>query len=115
MVFSRRGFLGLGAAGFLAACDSSLIGNGVDSNGAAKVDARVDATRDYLFSNYPGTQDLSRNARGILYMPLVTEIGARMRFGMNPMSHRAGHAIAGCGREMVLTRSSTARVGLSLE
>jgi lipid-binding SYLF domain-containing protein len=75
MLFSRRGFLGLGAAGFLAACDSSLIGNGVDSDGAAKVDARVDATRDYLFSNYPGTQDLAGKARGILFMPLVTEIG----------------------------------------
>jgi lipid-binding SYLF domain-containing protein len=65
----------LGAAGFLAACDSALVGNGVNSDGAAKVDARVDATRDYLFSNYPGTQDLARDARGILFMPLVTEIG----------------------------------------
>jgi lipid-binding SYLF domain-containing protein len=65
----------LGAAGFLAACDSALVGNGVNSDGAAKVDARVDATRDYLFSNYPGTQDLAREARGILFMPLVTEIG----------------------------------------
>ncbi len=59
----------------LAACDSSLIGNGVDSNGAARVDARVDATRDYLFSNYPGTQELAANANGILFMPLVTEVG----------------------------------------
>ena len=75
MTLSRRGFLGLGAAGFLAACDSALVGNGVNSDGAAKVDARVDATRDYLFSNYPGTQDLAREARGILFMPLVTEIG----------------------------------------
>ena len=75
MTFSRRGFLGLGAAGFLAACDNSFIGNGVASDGAAKVDARVDATRDYLFSNYPGTQDLARSAKGILFMPLVTEIG----------------------------------------
>ena len=75
MTVSRRGFMGLGAAGFLAACDNSLIGNGVDSDGAAKVDARVDATRDYLFSNYPGTQDLAQTARGILFMPLLTEIG----------------------------------------
>ena len=75
MLISRRGVLGLGAAGFLAACDSSFIGNGVDANGAAKVDARVDATRDYLYSNYPGTQDLARTARGILFMPLITEVG----------------------------------------
>jgi lipid-binding SYLF domain-containing protein len=75
MTLSRRGFFGLGAAGLLAACDGSIIGNGVDSNGAAQIDARVDATRDYLFSNYPGTQDLARNARGILFMPLLTEVG----------------------------------------
>jgi lipid-binding SYLF domain-containing protein len=75
MTLSRRGFLALGTAGLLAACDGSIIGNGVDSNGAAQIDARVDATRDYLFSNYPGTQDLARNARGILFMPLLTEVG----------------------------------------
>ena len=76
MTVSRRGFLSLGAtAALLAACDNSLIGNGVDSNGAARVDARVDATRDYLFSNYPGTQDLARDAKGILFMPLLTEVG----------------------------------------
>ena len=71
MTVSRRGFLGFGAAALLAACDNSLVGNGVNSNGAAKVDARVDATRDYLFTNYPGTQDLARNAKGILFMPLA--------------------------------------------
>ena len=75
MTISRRGFFGLSGAAMLAACDNSMIGNGVDSNGAAKVDARVDATRDYLFSNYPGTQDLAANAKGILFMPLVTEVG----------------------------------------
>jgi lipid-binding SYLF domain-containing protein len=75
MTVSRRGFLVLGAAAALSACDGAIIGNGVDSNGAAKIDARVDATRDFLYSNYPGTQDLSRTARGILFMPLVTEVG----------------------------------------
>jgi lipid-binding SYLF domain-containing protein len=80
MDVTRRGFLGYGAMGaaaavLLTACDNSLAGNGVGSDGAARVDARVDATRDYLFSNYPGTQDLARNAKGILFMPLVTEIG----------------------------------------
>jgi lipid-binding SYLF domain-containing protein len=75
MTVSRRGFFGLGAAALLVACDNSLIGNGVGSNGAGKIDARVDATRDYLFTNYPGTRDLAANAKGILYMPLVTEVG----------------------------------------
>jgi len=75
MQVSRRGFMGFGAAAFLSACDGTLIGNGVDSNGAAQIDARVDATRDYLFGSYPGTQNLARDARGILFMPLMTEVG----------------------------------------
>ena len=69
---SRRGFLVAGgAAGLLtAAC-----GNGVGTNGAAQIDARVDATQNYLFSRYPGTRDLASRAVGILYMPLMTEAG----------------------------------------
>jgi lipid-binding SYLF domain-containing protein len=71
MTVSRRHFLALsGAALGLAAC-----GNGVGSNNAARIDARVDATRDYLFGRYPGTQDLASRAAGVLYMPLVTEAG----------------------------------------
>lgn len=69
--YSRRGFLAAtGASGLLAAC-----GNGIGSNGSAQIDARVDATRDYLFNSYPGTRDLSNQAAGVLYMPLVTEAG----------------------------------------
>ncbi len=76
MTISRRVFLGSGAAGLLlAACDGGITGNGVGSRGAAQIDARVDATRDYLFSRYPGTQDLASRAYGVLYMPLVTEAG----------------------------------------
>lgn len=68
---SRRGVLGgLGAAGLLAAC-----GNGVGSNGGAQIDARVDATQNYLFDRYPGTRDLASRAAGVLYMPLITEAG----------------------------------------
>jgi lipid-binding SYLF domain-containing protein len=62
--------VGLGAAALLAGC-----GNGVGSDGAQTIDARVDATRDYLFGRYPGTRDLASRAYGILYMPLVTEAG----------------------------------------
>lgn len=59
-----------GATGLLAAC-----GNGVGSNGSAQIDARVDATRDFLFSTYPGTRGLSDQAAGVLFMPLITEAG----------------------------------------
>jgi lipid-binding SYLF domain-containing protein len=76
MALSRRNFIVFGAsAAALSACDTAMVGNGVNSNGAAQIDARVDATRDYLFSNYPGTRDLAADAKGILFMPLITEVG----------------------------------------
>ncbi|MCE8422093.1 twin-arginine translocation pathway signal, partial [Rhodovulum sulfidophilum] len=70
--YSRRAFLGTAGAALalVAGC-----ANGVGNNNAAVIDARVDATRDYLFNRYPGTRDLARDARGVLYMPLVTEAG----------------------------------------
>lgn len=73
---SRRGFLMAGGAAFLVAgCQTSAMGNGVGSRGAAQIDGRVSATRDYLFRQYPGTRDLASRAYGVLYMPLVTEAG----------------------------------------
>jgi len=69
--FSRRSF-GLYA---LAATTLAACGNGVESNGAATIDARVDSTLDYLFASYPGTQDLATRSSGMLVMPLVTEVG----------------------------------------
>jgi lipid-binding SYLF domain-containing protein len=68
---SRRNLiLSGGALAGLAAC-----GNGIGSNGAARLDARVDATRDFLTSRYPGTVDLISKAAGVLYIPLITEAG----------------------------------------
>ena len=68
---TRRALIGgLAASGLLAAC-----GNGIGGNGAATIDARVDATRDYLFGRYPGTRDLASKSLGVLYMPLITEAG----------------------------------------
>ncbi len=68
---NRRVFLaGLGATSALSAC-----GNGIGNNNGAKIDARVDSTRNYLFSRYPGTADLEQKAAGVLYMPLVTKAG----------------------------------------
>jgi lipid-binding SYLF domain-containing protein len=73
---SRRGFIALSGAGMtLAACQNTVIGNGVGSGGAAQIDARVASTQNYLFSNFPGTRDLASRAKGILIMPLVTEAG----------------------------------------
>lgn len=68
---SRRNLLVLGGASLgLAAC-----GNGVGSNGAARIDGRVDATRDYMLRSFPSTQQLLDKSVGVLYMPLMTEAG----------------------------------------
>ncbi len=67
--FPRRSLLtGSAALLALAAC-----GNGVGSDGAAKLDGRVDATLAFLDSNYPGTRDLRDKSVGMLVMPLITE------------------------------------------
>lgn len=71
-IITRRGLLaGAGAA----ALATAGCGNGIGSNSAAQIDARVDATQNYLFGQYPGTRDLASRAYGILYMPLITEAG----------------------------------------
>ncbi|MCU9846868.1 YSC84-related protein [Defluviimonas sp. WL0024] len=68
---TRRGAILYGSALLgLSAC-----GNGVGGSGAAQLDARVDATRDFLRDRYPGTVDLTNRASGVLYMPLMTEAG----------------------------------------
>jgi lipid-binding SYLF domain-containing protein len=71
MIISRRTLMQSGGAAFLlGGC-----ANGVGSNGAPTIDARVDATRDFLFQNYPDTRNMANQAMGVLYMPLVTEAG----------------------------------------
>ena len=67
--FPRRALL-CGAAATLAL---SACGNGIGSEGATKLDARVDATLNFLDTNYPGTRDLRDKAVGMLIMPLITE------------------------------------------
>lgn len=70
-LLSRRGLLAGGAAiPLLAAC-----GNPVGTFNAERLDARVDATRDFLRQNHPELSNLFQDAQGILYMPLVTEAG----------------------------------------
>jgi lipid-binding SYLF domain-containing protein len=68
---SRRNVIALGGAALgLAAC-----GNGIGSNGSGQIDARVDATRDYLKANFPGAASRLSQSVGALYMPLITEAG----------------------------------------
>ena len=64
--FSRRGFaLGLMAAGSLAACN-----NGIGSSAGATIDARVDATLEQMYTEFPGTRDLASRASGLLVIQL---------------------------------------------
>ena len=69
---NRRAVLGGAGAALLVAAGC---GNGIGSTGASNLDARVDATQNFLFSRYPGTRELADKAHGVLYMPLVTEAG----------------------------------------
>ena len=69
---SRRALIGAAGSSLILAASC---GNGVGSGGGAQIDARVDATRDFLFSTFPGTRDLEAKSFGVLYMPLVTEAG----------------------------------------
>lgn len=76
MTVSRRMFLAAGSSSvLLSACAGGFEGNGVGSDGAAQIDARVDASRDYLLQQFPGTAADVNRAAGILYMPLLTEAG----------------------------------------
>ena len=68
---TRRHFVVTGASRpLLAAC-----GNGLNSNGSQRIDARVDAAIDFMYREVPGSQDLAFNAAGMLVMPLITEAG----------------------------------------
>ena len=68
-LYHRRALLSGAAASIaLTAC-----GNGVGSEGGAKIDARADAALNFLDINFPGTRDLREKSVGMLVMPLVTE------------------------------------------
>lgn len=53
----------------------SACGNGVNSSGAQRIDARVDSALEFMNREVPGAQDLAANAAGVLIMPLITEAG----------------------------------------
>lgn len=66
----RTALTGAASLALLAGC-----GNGVSSGGAATIDARVESTLNFLYSNYPATRDLASKASGMLVMPLMTKAG----------------------------------------
>jgi lipid-binding SYLF domain-containing protein len=69
--FSRRRFLAAASAPLaVAAC-----GNGIGSDGAARIDARSDAAFSFMYQTLPETRGLASNAAGVLMMPVVTEAG----------------------------------------
>jgi lipid-binding SYLF domain-containing protein len=98
---SRRRTLGLlaGAATLpLIGC-----GNGIGSDGGERIDARVAETRNFLFTEFPGTQDLASRAAGVLYMPLVTEAG----FGLGGAFGRGALQIDGVSVDYYSTTKAT--------
>ncbi|MFD1510987.1 YSC84-related protein [Lacimonas salitolerans] len=84
---SRRSFTlaALAGVGVTAAC-----GNGIGSTGGATIDARVDQTLNYLYSNYPGTRDIGDKSSGQLVMPLLTEAGLGIGGGYGRGALRVG-------------------------
>lgn len=67
---TRRSLLLTGAAAGLAAC-----GNGIGTNNAAKIDARVQRTLAQMYNTYPSSTALVEKSTGMLVMPLMTEAG----------------------------------------
>lgn len=100
----RRNFLiGAGSASVLTAC-----GNGVGSRGADTIDARVDATLDFLFNRYPNTIELRDKAVGMLVMPLITKAG----LGVGGAFGRGALRVGGASVDYYSSTSGT--VGLQI-
>ena len=69
--FTRRTFIvTIGGGAALAGC-----GNGMNSDGSARIDARVQATISQMYQELPEARALADKAVGMLVMPLVTEAG----------------------------------------
>ncbi|MEL7012855.1 MAG: YSC84-related protein [Pseudomonadota bacterium] len=85
---TRRKFgFSLAAVPFVAAC-----GNGVGSTKGQEIDARADATMNYLLTNFPASQEVDRKSTGKLIMPLVTEGGLIVGGGYGRGALRVGGA-----------------------
>ncbi|MEM9318181.1 MAG: YSC84-related protein [Pseudomonadota bacterium] len=83
---TRRSFILAGGALPLAAC-----GNGINSDGGPRIDARVDSALSFMYSEVPGSRELSDQAAGMLVMPLITEAG----FGLGGAYGRGALRIGG--------------------
>lgn len=68
--FTRRSLLLSGGALALSGC-----GNGLNSDGGPRIDARVDNALSFMYSQVDGSQELADQADGMLVMPLITEAG----------------------------------------
>ncbi|WP_306044170.1 YSC84-related protein [Nioella sp. MMSF_3534] len=66
----RSLIMGAASVPLLSAC-----GNGLGSNAASRIDARVDSAIDFMYANIPGTRNLMSDAEGVLIIPLITEAG----------------------------------------
>ncbi len=80
----------------IAGAGTALLGvggcaNGLGSGGPEKIDARVDAALDYLYSTYPDMRQLGEKAAGILVMPLITKAG----FGLGGAYGRGALRVGG--------------------
>ena len=69
---SRRRLLAVGSAA-VAAPMLSACANGVNSNGAPRIDARVDQATNFMYNSVPEAHTLRDRSYGMLMMPLVTE------------------------------------------
>ncbi|MEP5762558.1 MAG: YSC84-related protein [Litoreibacter sp.] len=97
-VLNRRNLMLTAGAGLLAGC-----GNGVNSNGAETIDARVDSALNFLFNNVEGSRSLADKAVGVLTIPLVTEAG----FGIGGKFGRGALRINGATVDYYSTTSAT--------
>lgn len=68
--FTRRSLMLSGGALALAGC-----GNGLNSEGGPRIDARADSALSFMYNQVPGSQELASQAAGMLVMPLITEAG----------------------------------------
>ncbi|OWU83538.1 twin-arginine translocation pathway signal [Oceanicola sp. 22II-s10i] len=103
--YTRRtfSFAALAALPLLAAC-----GNGPGSTGGQKIDARVDATINYMHQQFPQTLDLTQKSVGMLVMPLQTEVG----FGIGGTYGRGALRVNGATVDYY--SSTAANIGLQV-
>ena len=69
--WTRRGVLLAGTGAALAAC--SPISRG--GTAGERIDRRVDAAIDFMYSEIPGSRELAERSFGMLVMPLVSKVG----------------------------------------